>query len=95
MEAQRGIFEDHCRALDNADYVVAVADGADADSGTSWEMGYAFARGIPAVALRTDFRMAGLHERVNLMLEQSAKVVGTTDDLLATLLPLSPGTGPG
>ncbi len=94
LQAQKGIFDDHCRALDSADYIVAVVDGADADSGTSWEIGYSFSRGIPVVALRTDFRMAGLHEQVNLMLEQSATLVRTTDALLGTLMPLAPGTGP-
>ena len=65
--------------------IVAIIDGADADSGTAWEMGYAFARGVPVIALRTDFRKIGHHEQVNLMLEQSATVVGSTEELLAAL----------
>jgi nucleoside 2-deoxyribosyltransferase len=48
-------------------------------------MGYAFAQGKPVIALRTDFRRVGHHEYVNLMLEQSAKVVGSTEELLTTL----------
>ncbi len=81
----RAIFTQHVRALDETDIVVAVCDGADADSGTSWEMGYAYAQGTRVVALRTDFRMAGHHECVNLMLEESAVVVLKKEELLGVL----------
>ncbi len=81
----RRIFERHVQALRDADIVVAVADGADADSGTSWEMGYAYALGKTVVALRTDFRMAGRRECVNLMLEESSLVVTKKEDLPAAL----------
>ena len=46
-----------------------------------WEMGYATRRGIPVYAIRTDFRMAGYHELVNLMLEQSSVIVRDIRDL--------------
>jgi nucleoside 2-deoxyribosyltransferase len=84
-DEHRAIFTQHVHALDEADVVVAVVDGADADSGTSWEMGYAFARGKQVVALRTDFRRAGHHELVNLMLEESSTVVTDRNGLPAAL----------
>ncbi|MDI6899767.1 MAG: nucleoside 2-deoxyribosyltransferase [Methanolinea sp.] len=84
-ESQKAIFSRCCREIAESDIVVAVIDGADADSGTSWEMGYAYARGIPVVALRTDFRRAGMHEHVNLMLEQSSRVVRNEEELLQVL----------
>lgn len=79
------LFSANVRALDRADIVVAIIDGADADSGTAWEMGYARASGKPVIALRTDFRWVGHNERVNLMLEQSADVVSTPEELLEAL----------
>ncbi|QSZ67412.1 DUF523 domain-containing protein [Methanofollis aquaemaris] len=85
MGGRRQIFERHVEVLRGVDLVLAVVDGADADSGTSWEMGYAAGRGIPAVALRTDFRRAGPCEHVNLMLEESAEVVTDTADLVAAV----------
>ncbi|MDD3621132.1 MAG: nucleoside 2-deoxyribosyltransferase [Methanofollis sp.] len=85
MGDRRQIFETHVEALREVDAVVAVIDGADADSGTSWEMGYAAGLGIPVVALRTDFRRAGPCEHVNLMLEESAEVVTDTADLIAAV----------
>jgi len=84
-EDQVRIFSDNLRALKNADIIVAVIDGADADSGTSWEMGYASALGKPIIALRTDFRSAGSHEKVNLMLEESAVVVTNMEELLEAI----------
>lgn len=84
-ESQERIFARCCEELTKSDIVVAVIDGADADSGTSWEMGYAYARGIPVVALRTDFRRAGMHEHVNLMLEHSSRVVRNEKELLRAL----------
>jgi nucleoside 2-deoxyribosyltransferase/predicted secreted protein len=82
---QERLFDVNREALENSDFVVAIIDGADADSGTAWEMGYAFARKKPVIALRTDFRRVGRHEHVNLMLEQSAQVTGSVEELFAAL----------
>ena len=85
IQEQERLFLFNKTALENSDFIVAIIDGADADSGTAWEMGYAFALGKPVIALRTDFRRVGHHEYVNLMLEQSAKVVVSTEELLREL----------
>jgi len=85
FSAHQRIYEQHLEALARVDFVVAIIDGADADSGTAWEMGYAAALGLPVIALRTDFRIAGHHERVNLMLEQSSTLVQRKEDLPAAL----------
>ncbi|NTV00548.1 MAG: nucleoside 2-deoxyribosyltransferase [Methanoregulaceae archaeon] len=85
QEAHGRIYARNLEALEEADLVVAVIEGADADSGTAWEMGYACCRGIPVIAIRTDFRMAGPYEQVNLMLEQSARLVRSTNELLDAL----------
>ena len=79
------IYRCNKRAVRDADIVVAIIDGADADSGTAWEMGYAAGLRKTVIALRTDFRRAGSHERVNLMLEQEARVVTSRNELLAAL----------
>jgi nucleoside 2-deoxyribosyltransferase/predicted secreted protein len=82
-KAEQGlIFSKNLKALESADIIVAIIDGADADSGTAWEMGYAFARGKKVIGLRTDFRRSGNHEKVNFMLEESAIVVTNTNHLL-------------
>jgi len=46
------------QSVDECDAVVGILDGADADSGTCVELGYAYARGKPIIGLRTDFRLS-------------------------------------
>jgi nucleoside 2-deoxyribosyltransferase len=53
------IFRKDLDGLDWADGVVAIMDGPDPDSGTSWECGYAYARHKPVVLFRSDFRGSG------------------------------------
>jgi nucleoside 2-deoxyribosyltransferase len=45
--------------LVESDFVVAVIDGVEIDSGVSCEIGYAIAKGIPVYALYTDVRQLG------------------------------------
>ncbi|MCP4370658.1 MAG: nucleoside 2-deoxyribosyltransferase [Deltaproteobacteria bacterium] len=75
--------------IDESDTVIAVLDGADADSGTCFECGYAYAKGIPVIGIRTDER-SGEDKGMNAMLTQSCKqivrldlVKGRTDELAA------------
>ena len=92
------IFALDVAGVRSASALVAVLDGADADSGTAFECGLAFALGIPIVVLRTDFRGGGdalpgqVLGTVNLMLSQSASAIvaltdpaTTEDDLVARL----------
>ena len=65
------VFKACIEYLNRADAVVAIADGADADSGTCFEMGYAYAKGMPILCVRTDFRISK-EDGLNLMLAQSA-----------------------
>jgi nucleoside 2-deoxyribosyltransferase len=57
-------------ALDKCQAVVALLDGADADSGTCFELGYACARGKRLIGVRTDFR-SGEDRGLNLMLSNA------------------------
>jgi len=69
------IFKTCLRGLEAASIVVAILDGADADSGTCWECGYAVARDIPIIAVRTDIRHSGDTGGFNAMLYYSASVI--------------------
>lgn len=59
------------RLIDESEAVLASLDGQDVDSGTAIEIGYAFARGLVIVGLRTDMRWCSDNEGsvVNLMVE--------------------------
>jgi nucleoside 2-deoxyribosyltransferase len=67
-----GIFATDVGGIDWADALVAVMDGPDPDSGTAWEVGYAY-RKKPVLLVRTDIRaQAGSGGPYNPMLTQSA-----------------------
>jgi nucleoside 2-deoxyribosyltransferase len=55
----KAIFLKDLEGLDWADGVVAIMDGADPDSGTCWECGYAYATKKPVVLFRSDLRGSG------------------------------------
>jgi len=59
------------KGLDGAAMVLVILDGTDADSGSCFEVGYAYGQGLPIVGLRTDFRGSGEHLGLNLMLTHS------------------------
>ena len=80
------IFRCCLEGLKGADAIVAVLDGADADSGTCWECGYAYGVGIPVVAMRTDFRNSGDSGGFNAMLLGGAAATAIGSDRLEVRL---------
>jgi nucleoside 2-deoxyribosyltransferase len=69
-----GVFRNDRDHVDWAEAVVAVMDGPDPDSGTSWECGYAYGTGKPVILVRTDFRSYSPVAPYNAMLTESATV---------------------
>ena len=77
-EKQSYIFNKNHKAIDNSNLIVAILDGgSDVDSGTAWELGYAFANNKTVLALKTDFRTLGSEGIVNLMIEVSVDALAT------------------
>jgi len=76
------VFKDCFAMIDACDAVLAILDGADADSGTCVELGYAWARNKPVVGIRTDFRVSE-DRGLNLMVSHVCRVLllRTSDDL--------------
>ncbi len=87
-----GIFATDVGGIDWADGLVAIMDGPDPDSGTAWEVGYAFGTGKPVVLVRTDFRaLAGDAGDYNPMLTQAATAridlpAASTTEVIAAIL---------
>jgi nucleoside 2-deoxyribosyltransferase len=82
---QEIIFNKNLAALDKSDIIVAVIDGADVDSGTAWEIGYAYSKGKSVLGLKTDFRTLGIEGTVNLMIERSIILCTSVSELLNRL----------
>jgi nucleoside 2-deoxyribosyltransferase len=87
-----GIFATDVGGIDRADGLVAIMDGPDPDSGTAWEVGYAFGMKKPVVVVRTDFRaLAGNAGDYNPMLTQAATAridlpAASTTEVIAAIL---------
>ena len=83
-------------AIRSADWVIGVLDGVDVDSGTSAEIGFAYALGKRIWGLRTDFRTTGDNAGsiVNLQLQyfieaSGGSIVTTIDELLTAIRDVS------
>ena len=57
--------------VNSSHVMLAILDGTDVDSGTSFEIGYAFGQCMPILGLRIDFRQNGDDGGLNCMLSQS------------------------
>lgn len=85
-ECLKDFFLQDLYNLQNADIIVANLDGIDVDSGTAWEIGYAYSTQKPIIGLRSDVRMYRDFLPVNLMIHQSCKIITTIDHLAESLL---------
>jgi nucleoside 2-deoxyribosyltransferase len=87
-----GIFATDVGGIDWADGLVAIMDGPDPDSGTCWEVGYAYGVKKPIVLVRTDSRdLAGSAGEYNPMLTQAATIrldlpAASTPTVIAAIL---------
>ncbi len=75
------VFQTDIKALNKADVVVASLNGVDVDSGTAFELGYAFAKGKKLFGLHTDFRTFSLTSEVNLMMLKSCVMCHSLQEL--------------
>lgn len=87
------IGERNINALDQVDYVLAVLDGVDVDSGTASEIGYAFAKGKKIVGYRGDFRLSADNEGsvVNIQVEyfirkSGGEIVSSVEEIPSALM---------
>lgn len=87
-DAPRRVMENCRDAMADCSRVVALLDGPQVDDGTAWEIGFAHARCIPVIGVRTDFRKAGdvPGALVNAMIHGSCEVIVKSVDELVKYL---------
>jgi nucleoside 2-deoxyribosyltransferase len=79
--AERGrVFDTDMAALDACDLCVALLTGADQDAGTSAEIGYLSAKGIPCIGVTDDVR--GLNNMIWGYCNRGQHIVKRIEDLL-------------
>jgi len=61
--------------------VVAILDGLHVGAGTAWELGYAYAKGIPAIGIKTDESPEEALEYLSAILIGSMKIFSSLEEL--------------
>ncbi len=81
------IFASCIAGIDQSETIVANLSGVDVDSGTAFEVGYAYAKGKPIYGVRSELAI-GLPDRTlypNLMLRDSVQLFASIEALVAAL----------
>jgi len=75
------IFEgDIINGFKNVGLVVAILDGLHVGAGTAWEIGYAYAKKIPIIGIKTDEPVEDALESLSAILINSMKIVSSLND---------------
>lgn len=61
--------------------IIAVLNGLHVGAGTSWELGYAYAKGIPAIGIKTDEKSEEALDYLSAILLGSMKIVISLEEL--------------
>lgn len=81
QDAKRVFKGDITNGFKDIDLIIAVLDGLHVGAGTSWELGYAFAKNIPAIGIKTDEKPEEAIESLSAILLGSMKIVSSLKEL--------------
>jgi len=65
----------------NCKLIIADLNGLHVGAGTSWELGYAYAKGIPAIGIKTDENIDEALDYLSAILLGSMKIVTSLEEL--------------
>ncbi|MFH1307945.1 MAG: nucleoside 2-deoxyribosyltransferase [archaeon] len=81
-------FKKDSEAINNLNIILAVLNGTDVDSGTAWEIGYAYSKGIKIIGFLDDTRKPS-SDLLNPMIYNSlAKIFSNLEELKKYFLEL-------
>ncbi len=80
-DSQRIFQGDIIGGFKDCSLVIAVLDGLHIGAGTSWELGYAYAKNIPSIAIKTDETPEEAFEYLSSIIIASTKIVSNFKDL--------------
>ncbi len=83
--SSRKFFEHDLELLKKCDFVVAILNGTDVDSGTAWEIGYAYAQGKKIFGILEDTRKPSL-DLLNPMIVNSMSEIATDKNTMIKIL---------
>lgn len=77
----REIAKKDIKGFENCKLVIANLNGFNIGAGTAWEMGYAHAKGIPVIGIKTDRKIDESVEDISAIILGVTKIVTSTDEL--------------
>ena len=78
----RRVFEgDIIKGFKNCGLVIASLDGLHVGAGTAWELGYAYAKGIKTIGIKTDESIEEALDYLSAILIESMKIVDSFEKL--------------
>jgi len=69
------------KGFDNCDFLIANLNGFNVGAGTAWEVGYAYAKGIPIIAIKTDRKPEESHQEISAIVFGTTKILTSFEDL--------------
>jgi nucleoside 2-deoxyribosyltransferase len=82
MNDTKRIFEgDIINGFKDVKIVVAVLDGLHVGAGTAWEIGYAYAKKIPVIGIKTDEKIEDCLEQLSAIIIESTIIVQNFQEL--------------
>ncbi len=69
------------KGFEGCDLVIANLNGFNVGPGTAWEMGYAHAKGIPVIAIKTDRKVEESIEEISAIILGTTKIVRSLEEL--------------
>ncbi|MBU3912624.1 MAG: nucleoside 2-deoxyribosyltransferase [Nanoarchaeota archaeon] len=69
------------KGFENCDFLIANLNGFNVGAGTAWEMGYAYAKKIPVIALKTDRNPKKSIEEVSAIISGLTKITTSFREL--------------
>lgn len=75
------IAEQDIKGFEKCDFLIANLNGFNIGAGTAWEMGYAEAKNIPVIAIKTDKKLSESVEGMSAIILGITKIVTNTENL--------------
>jgi len=88
VEVEKTFEGDITEGFKDVGLVVATLDGLHVGAGTAWELGYAYAKGIPAIGIKTDEPVSEALEYLSAILIGSMEIVSSMGELREKLISL-------
>ncbi len=79
-DAEKIAIED-IKGFENCDILLANLNGFNIGAGTAWEMGYAYAKKIPVIAIKTDKEPEESLEEISAIIYGTTKITTSLEEL--------------